>query len=73
MKKFKHILLSILFCLCLFPSSIYGQTSIQVTYPYGSSPQTVPEKWKVYYTDNVTGNQIIDLYGQIHIGSKAVH
>lgn len=73
MKKFKHILLSILFCLCLFPSSIYGQTSIQVTYPYGSNPQTVPEKWKVYYTDNVTGNQIIDLYGQIHIGSKAVH
>ncbi|MGN1275654.1 MAG: hypothetical protein ACI4UK_01500, partial [Floccifex sp.] len=71
MKKILSVFLSFLFF--FVPLQIQAQSTIRVTYPYGSSIETVPEKWQVHYIDNTTGKSITDLYGQIHIGSKAVH
>ncbi|MGM9946468.1 MSCRAMM family protein [Floccifex sp.] len=71
MKKIVSVFLSLLFF--FVPIQIQAQSTIRVTYPYGSSIETVPEKWQVHYIDNATGKAITDLYGQIHIGSKAVH
>lgn len=73
MKKFLKVFLSLILCTFFSQSTAFAQTSIRVTFPYGNTVDSVPDKWQVHYTDNATGKSIVDLYGQIHIGSKAVY